>query len=917
LNSAENQIHRAYELGQSFWLDYIRRDLLESGELAGLIEAGEIRGITSNPSIFKQAIGESDLYLNAMRSMAHAGWSAERIFETLAVEDIRAAADLFLPHYEGTDGRDGFVSIEVNPELASDTEKTLEEARKLWESVSRPNLMVKIPATPAGVPAIEEAIFEGININVTLIFSLQRYSEVIEAYVEGLERRVASGQPVERVASVASFFVSRVDSAVDNQLEAIIRKEGSGAERAHALLGTAAIANAKLAYAQFKSVFDGGEFEQLREVGARPQRPLWASTSTKNPAYSDVLYIEELIGQHTVNTVPPKTVIAFRDHGVAEARLEAGLSDSRAQLQALAALGVSLDEVTSDLERDGVNAFAEAYASLIATVGERATSMRNEIGPVAPELARLLELLDTDRVAPRFWRVDPDLWPGTTDGSVIKTRLEWLEAELDEQLSVANRLAWRVDSEKTAQIGWIGSGEALNAIAEAAGGERSVASLETLDPNELRSFARKTPVDSTIFVAQSRAPVDPATMIKLTNVWGRAANRLGDDASRHFIALGPENSQFDEWAEEWNIDRIAEWNHGSEAALSAAGFLMALLQGADPKELAEGAASMRTLSSPGVAAALNPALYLGAVLAAAGPSVFIVADPAISARAEWIAKYLQARTEVSIGAGTPHAEDAALIYLRLDGEIEEKVRAQGAPLIILQTEPGLHGIGSESVRWEVGAGVAAHLLNDPTYAEAPLLPAWNRLSKMIERFQKKGNFGFPKPSWVADYGSVWWSRKASAEAANLYELATMVLEMLDSSSALFIGAYQSRSSSTLKTFSALSDSLATARGVSFASEFGRPPEAKFSSGFSFLIGAEPKKDLDIPALGFTFGDLQSASMLADFEQAKESGSEACAVHLREPEDVNLLLMAIAEQAEVVSLPTPSSREEVSATEAED
>ena len=913
--SSENQIHRAYELGQSFWLDYIRRDLLESGELAALIEVGEIRGITSNPSIFKQAIGESDLYLNAMRPMAHAGWSAERIFETLAVEDIRAAADLFLPHYEGTDGRDGFVSIEVNPELASDTEKTLEEARKLWESVNRPNLMVKIPATPAGVPAIEEAIFEGININVTLIFSLQRYSEVIEAYVEGLERRVASGQPVERVASVASFFVSRVDSAVDSQLEAIIRKEGSGAERAHALLGSAAIANAKLAYAQFKSVFEGGQFEQLREVGARPQRPLWASTSTKNPAYSDVLYIEELIGQHTVNTVPPKTVVAFRDHGVAEARLEAGLSDSRAQLEALAALGVSLDEVTSDLERDGVSAFAEAYASLIETVGERAASMRGELGPFTSELARLLELLDTDRVASRFWRVDPDLWPGTTDGSVIRTRLEWLEAELDEHLSQAMRSARGADSEKIAQIGWVGSGEALNAIAEAASGGRSVVTLETLDPNELRSFARKTPVDSTIFVAQSRAPVDPATMIKLTSVWERAANRLGDDARQHFIALGPGKSQLDEWAKGWNIDRLSEWNHGSEAALSAGGFLLASLLGADPKELVEGAALMRTLSSPGTDAALNPGLYIGAVLAAAGSSIIIVADPAISTRAKWIAKYLQARTEFSVSAGIPHADDTTIIYLRLDGEIEEEIRAQGAPLVILQSEPGLLGIGSESVRWEVGAAVVAHLLKDPTYAGAPLLPAWNRLSKMVDRFQKKGKFGSPKPSWVRDYGSVWWSRKASAETASLSDLATKVLETLDSSRALFIGLYQSRSSSALKTFAALSESLATGRGVSLASEFGRPPEAKASSGFSLLIGGEPTKDLEVPALGFTFGDLQSASMLADFEQAKESGGEACAVLLREPEDVNRMLMAIAEQAEAAS--SPSSREGVSVPEAEE
>lgn len=377
--SNQNEIHRAYELGQSFWLDYIRRDLLEDGELDRLIQDKEIRGVTSNPSIFRKAIADSDLYLAAMQPLAHAGWDGERIFEALAVEDIRAATDLFLPLYESTDGGDGFVSMEVNPELAADTQKTLEEARRLWEWVNRPNLFVKIPATQAGVPAIEQAIFEGININVTLIFSLERYSAVMEAYVVGLERRAEAGEPLERVASVASFFVSRVDSAVDPKLEAIVQEGGAEAERAQALMGKAAIANAKLAYAMFGSVFESPRFDRLKEAGARVQRPLWASTSTKNADYSDVLYVEELIGQHTVNTLPPKTLDAFRDHGAAKPTLAAGQSEARAQLEELAAVGISLDEITADLERDGVRAFADAYVSLIETVGERATDMRTEI----------------------------------------------------------------------------------------------------------------------------------------------------------------------------------------------------------------------------------------------------------------------------------------------------------------------------------------------------------------------------------------------------------------------------------------------------------------------------------------------------------------------------------------------------------
>ena len=282
-----NSIHRTQELGQSIWLDYIRRDLIESGELAQLIDQGVIRGVTSNPTIFENAISSSDLYTSDLRSMAQAGWTAEQIFDQLAVSDIRGAADAFLPLYERTNGADGFVSIEVNPKLADKTQPTLDEARRLWSVVNRPNVMIKIPATEAGIPAIEESIYEGINVNVTLIFSLDRYAEVMDAYLRGLERRASEGGSLDHIASVASFFVSRVDIAVDGLLEEIISAEGPNADRASALLGKAAIANVKLAYAQFEAIFGSDRFLNLEAKGARAQRPLWASTSTKNPAYPD------------------------------------------------------------------------------------------------------------------------------------------------------------------------------------------------------------------------------------------------------------------------------------------------------------------------------------------------------------------------------------------------------------------------------------------------------------------------------------------------------------------------------------------------------------------------------------------------------------------------------------------------------
>ncbi len=366
-----NTAQQLAQVGQSLWYDNIQRGLLDNGEMAGMVARGEIRGVTSNPTIFMNAITKSNDYDAGLAPLAAIGQSAEAIFWQLAIEDIQAAAGLFLPLYRETDGGDGFVSIEVNPSLANDTEPTLAEARSLWRRVDRPNLMVKIPATRAGIPAIRAAIAGGVNVNVTLIFSRQRYAEVMDAYLSGLEQRAAAGLPVDSIASVASFFVSRVDSNVDARLQAIIQGDGARGDEAAALLGRAAIANARLAYADFKRTFAGPRWEKLRAAGARVQRPLWASTGTKNPAYSDVLYVEELIGPDTVNTVPPQTLVAFLEHGRVALTLECDLDEAARTFDRLAALGIAMDEVTEQLEWEGVKSFADAFAALLKAVEER------------------------------------------------------------------------------------------------------------------------------------------------------------------------------------------------------------------------------------------------------------------------------------------------------------------------------------------------------------------------------------------------------------------------------------------------------------------------------------------------------------------------------------------------------------------
>ncbi|HNT78761.1 MAG TPA: transaldolase [Anaerolineae bacterium] len=360
------QLHAA---GQSVWYDNIQRGLLVNGELAGMIARGEVRGVTSNPTIFMNAITKSHDYDAGLVPLAQAGRSAREIFWQLAVEDIQAAADLFRPLYEETDGGDGYVSLEVDPYLANDTAGTLAEAQQLWQRVARPNLMIKIPATVAGLPAITGAIAAGINVNVTLIFALERYLAVMDAYLAGLEQRVTAGLPVDRIASVASFFVSRVDTKVDDRLAKIVARGDAHAGQAQRLPGKAAIANARMAYAKYQKVFGAPRFQALKARGARVQRPLWASTSTKNPAYRDVLYVEELIGPDTVNTMPPQTVTAFLDHGqVRSGSLLEDVAGAEQTLASLEALGISMAAVTEALEVEGVKSFADAYTALLDAV---------------------------------------------------------------------------------------------------------------------------------------------------------------------------------------------------------------------------------------------------------------------------------------------------------------------------------------------------------------------------------------------------------------------------------------------------------------------------------------------------------------------------------------------------------------------
>ena len=373
-----NPLTRLLHLGQSVWLDYIRRDFIQGGDLAALIREDGLRGVTSNPAIFEKAIAASELYDDAIRDLARASKTALEIYEAIAIDDVGRAADLFRETWEASDGQDGFVSLEVSPLLAHDTEGTIAEARRLHAWLDRPNVHIKVPATAAGVPAIRQLLIDGIPINVTLLFDVERYRQVAEAFIEALEVRVDGGESVERSASVASFFLSRIDVLVDGQIDAELAggsEKGDEARRLKSLRGEIAIASARDAYALFRELFQGPRFEKLRRKGASPQRLLWASTSTKDPSYPDVKYVEALIAPETVTTLPPSTLDAYRDHGEPENRLERQIPDAQALLALFESSGFSLSDVSKQLEAEGVEKFVKPFEKLLATIDEQKAAL--------------------------------------------------------------------------------------------------------------------------------------------------------------------------------------------------------------------------------------------------------------------------------------------------------------------------------------------------------------------------------------------------------------------------------------------------------------------------------------------------------------------------------------------------------------
>ncbi len=672
----KNLIHDLTALGQSLWYDNIQRHLLENGELAALIERGDIRGVTSNPSIFHNAIAKSHDYDSALTPLAISGWDAEQIFWQLAIEDIRAACDLFLPLYNEINAVDGYVSLEVSPYLANDTAGTVEQAKYLWQTVNRPNLMIKIPATKAGIPAIRQVIAAGINVNVTLIFSIERYREVMDAYMSGLEDCLLAGGDIEKIHSVASFFVSRVDTKIDPKLAALNVGLGFpdsvklGSPDPSALLGKAAIANAKLAYEEFRKVFGEPRFGKLQLAKANFQRPLWASTGTKNPAYSDTLYIDNLIGPATVNTGPPSTLDAVRDHVKPVLTIMAGVDECRKQIADLEKLGISMNMVTAELEAEGVKSFADAFTALLQTVDERRAAVVAGLGPLAGPVVRRVKQLDGIRAAQRMWDMDPTFWTDDANGQAeIKIRLGWLKLPETSRQAIKNINAFAKHAHADGfthflLLGMGGSSLApevislvfapihLPPVLQKMGREKDggvvFGILDSTDPGQVLATAAEYPLEKTMFIVSSKSGGTSEVTAMFNYFWAEAEKAFGKNACKHFIAITDPGTSLEALATDpgASLDTLvstcgfaktfnADPNVGGRySVLTHFGLVPAALMGIDLEKLLARAAWMSAQCAADVPAARNPGLVLGAVLGQAAlegrDKLTIVADPALS-----------------------------------------------------------------------------------------------------------------------------------------------------------------------------------------------------------------------------------------------------------------------------------------------
>jgi len=930
-----NPVKALQKHGQAVWLDFLARGFVANGGLKALIDDDGVRGVTSNPAIFEKAIGGSDEYDGALaKALKQGDRPVTALFETLAVEDIRNAADVLRPIYDSLKGADGYVSLEVSPYLANDTTGTIAEAERLWREVDRPNLMIKVPATPEGLPAIRHLTAEGISVNITLLFSQAVYREVAEAYLSGLEAFAGKGGDPSRVASVASFFVSRIDTAVDSQLDDAIARANDPAEKARlkALQGKVAIANAKLAYQHYKTAFAGDRWHRLSAKGARPQRLLWASTGTKNKAYSDVLYVEELIGPDTVNTVPPATLDAFRDHGKLRDSLEEDIAGAERVLAELAGSGISLDAVTAKLVEEGVKLFADAFDKLLGAVaGKRSKLLASAIdtqtlsldATLGKAVGRAAEDWRAAGTIRRLWQRDTSVWTGSDEDKW----LGWLDSVSAEQARLADyaefsRWVQQQGFTDAVVLGMGGSSLGPEVLAKTypqAQGFPRLHVLDSTDPAQVTRIEAAVDLAHTLFIVSSKSGGTTEPNALKDYFYGRVEATVGQgNAGSHFVAVTDPGSSLEKVARQQGFARTFFGNPaigGRYSVLSPFGMVPAAAAGLDIAQLLARAQGVGYTCGADVPPQDNPGVQLGLALGLAGregrDKVTMLTSPKIADFGAWAEQLIAESTGKNgkglipidgetLGDVAVYGRDRIFIDMRTADESDAAHDAKLAALekaghpVIRIVLSSIENLGQEFFRFEMATAVAGAVLGINPFDQPDVESAKIKTRELTGAFETSGKLPDEKPILTAgdvviytDLANDAALRKAGADG-DLGSWLKAHLARIKPNDYVALLAYIDHNAAHIDALQAMRLAIRDRRHVATCAEFG--PRFLHSTGQAYKGGpdsgvfvqitADDARDLPIPHQAASFGVIKAAQARGDFDVLTERGRRALRIHLK-------------------------------------
>ena len=930
-----NHLKALHQYGQSVWLDYIRHSLVTSGELQRYLDEDGLSGVTSNPSIFEKAIVGSSDYQDIMTDPMSSGLDAKALYECVAVRDIQDAADLLRPVYVGSRRLDGYVSMEVSPRLAHDTRGTVEEARRLWKAVGRENLMIKVPGTREGIPALEQLIGQGINVNVTLLFSLDTYDKVAVAYLSGLEARLGSGGDVSSVASVASFFISRIDAVVDSLLsERLKTTSGKQGERAalRAVLGKVGIANAKLAYQKYLEICRSDRWQRLASHNAHPERLLWASTGTKNPTYRDVVYVEELIGPDTVNTIPPATFAAFRDHGQPRPSLTQDLDSAYDTMDTLKQAGISLHDITDKLLADGLQQFEEAFAKLLRATDRQGhpptrpkfTGQASRLpAALGEELQKSLEDWRRSDKVHRLWARDATLWTDQDEGQW----LDWLGVTEDRigHLEDLNRVteAARSSGYKHALVlGMGGSSLCPQVLQQTFGNKEGIPRLHVLDstdPAQIQTLEQELDLNSTLFIVSSKSGSTLEPNIFKQYFFRRAVQALGKtEAAKRFVVITDPGSKLQLVAEQDGFRHVfagVPGIGGRYSALSNFGIVPAAIMGLNVPLLLDRAEAMVHACGPSVPVAENPGVVLGTILGVAHnqgrDKITFVTSPGIKGLGAWLEQLVAESTGKSgkgfitvdgeaLGDPSVYGQDRIFCYLRLESKPDEAqdiaidaLESAGQPVVRIVV-PDPYDIASEFFRWEIATAVAGSIIGINPFDQPDVEASKVATRKLTLEYEHSGSLPSESPVYqengvqlFTDQTNAWALKEAMGSKPSLAAWIEAHLDRLHAGDYFALLGYIQMNAARDKMLQsmrhAVRDRKRVATCVGFGPRFlhstGQAYKGGPNRGVFLQITCEDAFDLPVPGHGYTFGVVKAAQARGDFAVLTERKRRALRIHL--------------------------------------